>query len=575
MLRPADDAVAATRSTLPVRPRRTRPLRGWLAGVTAGLLLTLTACSGQPGAGSPETTEPTSPTASPSTPVPVKPIRASALPLATDLRPANIEDPYTARALGLLLRGLKRYDTKGKAVDEMAQAIETADNKTFTIRLQPGWTFGDGEPVTASSYVDAWNYAARADSGQYRAQDFAPILGFATVRRPSSDPTSADTLAGLQVIDENTFQVTLNQPQPDFPDALGQLSFAPLPKAALTDPAAWSRNPVGNGPYRLEGTWPQTSDAAAVVPLRPNPAYRGGQAPQNDGIDLKVYPTASAALDDLRAGNLDVLDLIPVSDLPKYRTEFGGRAVNQPVGVAQSLVFPVHREPWTGQRGVHLREAISASIDRATIASGLLAGAALPATDLSAPVVEGYSTDACGQWCNRDQTLAAESARAAGAWEGPLTIAYAADHDEGPVATEVCREVTQALGVPCEPRTYPTLRALREAVALGDEQGPYLQSWQMTRPTLSAFLVPRFSTGSPDNTSGFSDPLVDTRFLVAATASVGAQPAAFSQAQPLIFATMPVVPLWSRNAVGATGTEVTGVRTDVFGAVDYAAITRP
>lgn len=270
-----------------------------------------------------------------------------------------------------------------------------------------------------------------------------------------------------------------------------------------------------------------------------------------------------------------MLDQIPVSDLPRYRTEFGSRAINQPIGVAQSLVFPTYREPWEGDQGVALRGAISASIDRSAVTAGLLAGTALPATDLSAPVVEGYSTDACGQWCQRDQTLAAESVRAGGGWPGPLTVAYSADTDEGPVATEVCREVTQALGLACEPRTYPTYLALREAVALGTERGPYLETWRMTRPTLSSFLVPRFSTGSPDNGSGFADALVDTRFLTAATAPIGAQPSAYAAVQPLIIESLPVVPLWSRNAVGVTGTEVSGVRTDVFGAVDYAAITRP
>lgn len=527
-------------------------------------------------AGCTDAADPTAAVTSPSpTPTVQQPIVAGALPMATDLRPANVEDPYTERALGLMLRGLVRYDAKGMAVNEMAQSIETSDNQVFTVRIAGDWTFTDGEPVTARSYVDAWNYAARSDTGQYRARDFAPILGYEAMRRRNGTAGTAQELAGLEVVDDYTFRITLDQPQPGFPTTLGQLSFAPLPSKALADPTAWSRNPTGNGPYRLDGTWPADPAGGTTIRLRPNPGYRGGQPPQNTGIDLRVYDTAAAAYADLRSGTLDVLDQVPVSELARHRTEFGTRAVNQPVGVAQSIVFPTFREPWKGERGVLLRQAISTSIDRSALASGLLAATAIPATDLAAPVVEGYATDLCGQWCTRDQSLATRSLAEAGGWEGPLTIAYTQDDDNGPVATEVCREVTQALTLPCETHGYPTLRALREAVALGTETGPYLETWRMSRPALANFLMPRFSTGSPDNGSGFSDALVDTRFKAALTAATDAQPAAFAQIEPLILSSLPVVPLWSRNAVGGHGTGVSAARTDVFGSPVYAQITRP
>lgn len=550
-------------------PRRQRGLsRRWLAsGASLLVALAAAACS------SPGPTP--TPTTSVTSDAPALPIVVSALPMSTDLRPANVEDPYTERVVGLLLRGLVRYDAKGKAVNEVAESIETPDNRVFTVRLGADWVFGNGEPVTASSFVDAWNYAARASSGQFSARDFAPILGYDAVRRPAGAPGAANDLAGLEVLDARTLRITLTQTEPGFADALGQTAFAPLPKAALTDPAVWSRQPVGNGPYRLDGAWPERPAGGATIRLRPNPTYRGGQPPQNAGIDLRVYDTAEAAYGDLRTGVLDVVDQVPVAALPRYRTELGSRGVNQPVGVAQSLVFPLARDPWQGERGLRLRQAISTAIDRHALASGLLADTALPATDLSAPVVEGYSTEVCAQWCTRDQDLAARSAQLAGSWSGPLTIAYAADRDDGPVATDVCREVTQSLGLPCQPRGYPTLLALREAIALGSETGPYLETWTMARPTLAAFLVPRFETGSPDNGSGFTNDLVDSRFGAAATASVAAQPAAYAAVEPLVIASLPVVPLWSRNAVGGTGPHVTGVRTDVFGSPVYPEITRP
>ncbi len=549
------------------RPSRLRRC-GALLGAT--LAVSLTACQGSPAPAPPTSTAPAT-----STPAPSTPIAVNAQTMDTDLRPANIEDPYTQRVMSLLLRGLVRYDAKGKAIDEAAAAIETTDNQVFRVQLQPDWTFSNGEPVTAGSFVDAWNYAARPENGQYRASAFAPILGYDAVRQRAGSPGAARDLAGLQVVDDRTFTITLTQPQPAFADGLGDLAYSPLPRAALADPAAWSRAPIGNGPYRLQGTWPSEPGDGATVSLRPNPTYRGPQAPQNAGIDFHIYDTPEAAFADLTAGRLDVLDQMPLNQLATYQTELGARAVNQPIGVAQSLVFPVTRDPWRGKDGVLRRRALSTAIDRAALTDKVLASTALPATDLSAPVVEGYGPELCTTWCRFDLDTATKTLAQAGGLPGSLTIAYAADSGDAGLVEATCQAITTNLHVPCSPRPYATLLALRGAVALGKETGPYLETWRMDRPTLAAFLVPRFTTGSPDNGSGFSDALVDTRLDTASTAPVARQPAAFQEVEAHILQSLPVVPLWSRNATGGTGPDVTQVRTDVFGSPIYPEIRRP
>lgn len=550
-------------------PRPSRLRRGG-AVIGAALVTSLTACEAAP-----PPAPPTSAASQSSTPATTTPIAVNAATMGTDLRPANIEDPYTRRVLGLLLRGLVRYDAKGKALNEAAAAIDTTDNQVFQVRLQPDWAFSDGEPVTSRSFVDAWNYAARRESGQYRASAFVPILGYEAVRQRANSAGAAHDLAGLEIIDERTFTIRLTEPQPGFADGLGDLAFAPLPRGALEDPQAWSRIPVGNGPYRLEGTWPEQPGVGRTVSLRPNPTYRGTQAPQNAGIDFHIYGSPDAAYADLTAGRLDVLDQVPLDQLATYQTMFGSRAVNQPIGVAQSLVFPLARDPWRGKAGVLRRRALSTAIDRAALTDKVLAATGLPATDLSAPVIEGYSADLCTTWCRYDAETAAQALAQGGGMPEPLTIAYAADSGDADLVAATCQAVTTALHVACTPRPHPTLLALRGAVALGKETGPYLETWRMDRPTLAAFLVPRFTTGSPDNGSGFSDALVDTRLNTASTAPAARQASAYQDIETQILQTLPVVPLWSRNAVGGTGPGVTQVRTDVFGSPIYAEIRRP
>ena len=45
----------------------------------------------------------------------------------------------------------------------MAEKITPNDDASeYTIKLKDGWTFTNGEKVTADSFIDAWNYGAAA-----------------------------------------------------------------------------------------------------------------------------------------------------------------------------------------------------------------------------------------------------------------------------------------------------------------------------------------------------------------------------------------------------------------------------
>lgn len=534
----------------------------------AVLALPLAACSG-------ESPSPDAPSTTASVPTDA-PIRIDTRPLAAGLLPADVADAATERVGRLLFSGLVRYDVKGKAVEEVASAITTDDDRVHHVTLEPGWTFGDGEPVTSRSFVDAWNQAARRETGAYRAEAFAPILGFDAVRAPGtastgSGATPAPTLAGLTVQDETHFTITLEDPTPDFRERLGDLAFAPLPTAALRDPRGFAQAPVGNGPYRVDGRW----DPAAPLRLRPRPRYSGEEPARNAGIDLRPYLSPEAAYADLEAGRLDVLDEVPTTRLASYRTDFGPRAHGQPVGAADALVFPVQRDPWRGEPGRLRRLAVSRAVDRKVLTSEVYAGTRLPATDLAAPVVEGSSQELCGDACRFDEDAAREALEKAGGLPGSLRVAYAADSGSRPAVDALCAQVTKALGVGCAGAPYPTEHALREAVALGRERGAHLETWRMNRPALAAFLVPRFVAGAPSNTSGYADDVVQTRLATAATAPLPAQPAAYAAIEADILTALPVVPLWSRSATGVFGPGVDPVRVDVFGSLVYAQITRP
>ena len=252
---------------------------------------------------------------------------------ANPLIPTSTNDSFGGRIIDRLFAGLMSYDAAGKPSLEVAQSIETTDNVNYRITLKPGWTFTDGSPVTAHSFVDSWNYGALSTNAQLQQDFFSPIEGF--------DEPGHTTMSGLHVVSDLEFSVRLKAPTIDFTLRLGHSAFYPLPDAAFRDMTAFGRNPIGNGPYKLA----DSADGPAwehnvKIELRPNPGYHGNRMPHNRGLRFEFYANLDTAYADLLSGNLDVLDAIPPSALPIYKRDLGDNAASGPVAVNHSLDTP-------------------------------------------------------------------------------------------------------------------------------------------------------------------------------------------------------------------------------------------
>ncbi len=90
------------------------------------------------------------------------------------------ESEGSAVLMGNLFTGLVQFDGKtGEQYMANAESITSEDGgKTWTIKLRPGWTFHNGEPVTAASYVDAWSFGARAELGFQNNGFYKRFVGY-------------------------------------------------------------------------------------------------------------------------------------------------------------------------------------------------------------------------------------------------------------------------------------------------------------------------------------------------------------------------------------------------------------
>ncbi|MFD9886392.1 ABC transporter substrate-binding protein [Streptomyces alboflavus] len=491
------------------------------------------------------------------------------------LEPANTNEVQGGKVLDMVFRGLKRYDPKtGEAKDMIAESIESEDSQNFTVKLKDGWKFSNGEDVTAKSFVDAWNYGAHLKNNQKNAYFFGYIEGYDKVHPEKGDAT-AETLSGLKVVDPKTFTVKLTQKFSTWPETLGYPSFAPLPKAFFDDHAAWLSKPVGNGPYTIK-----SYQKGSKMELRKWDDYKGDDKAQNGGVDLKVYTDNNTAYTDLMAGNLDLVDDVPASQLKNVKSDLGDRYINTPAGIIQTLAFPFYDKKWDKAGSEKVRQGLSRAINREQITDTIFQKTRTPAKDWTSPVLGeegGYSDSVCGEWCEYDAAEAKKLVEEGGGIPGgTLKISYNADtgsHKEWVDA--VCNSINRALGndKACVGNPIGTFADFRSQASQQKLDGAWRAGWQMDYPLIQNFLEPNYYTDASSNDGKYSDKEFD-KLINEANGETDAAKAVtkFQDAEKILAKDMPAIPLWYQNGSAGYSDRVSDVALNQFSVPVYSEI---
>ncbi|MET8248193.1 ABC transporter substrate-binding protein [Streptomyces sp. NPDC005202] len=491
------------------------------------------------------------------------------------LEPANTNEVQGGKVLDMIFRGLKRYNPKtGKAENMLAEKIDTSDSQNFTITVKDGWTFSNGEAVTAKSFVDAWNYGASLKNNQKNAYFFGYIEGYDRVH-PGNGKQSADTLSGLKVTGPRTFTVKLNQKFSTFPDTLGYPAFAPLPSAFFTHHAAWVSKPVGNGPYTVE-----SYTKGSEMSLKKWDAYPGDDKAQNGGVTLKVYTDNNTAYTDLMAGNLDLVDDVPAAQLKNVKNDLGDRYLNTPAGIIQTLAFPYYDKNWDKSGSEKVRTGLSMAINRKQITDTIFQNTRTPATDWTSPVLGtegGFKEGLCGSACDYNPTQAKKLVQEGGGLPGgQVKITYNADSGSHKQWVDaVCNSINNALGndKACVGNPVGTFADFRNQITQHKMSGPFRAGWQMDYPLIQNFLQPLYYTNASSNDGKWSnkefDKLVDQANAETDTVkAIGL----FQQAEGVVRDNMAAIPLWYQNGSAGYSERLSNVALNPFSVPVYNEI---
>ncbi|MEU4840497.1 ABC transporter substrate-binding protein [Nocardia testacea] len=488
------------------------------------------------------------------------------------LVPSNTNENGGGRIVDRLFAGLRRIAADGSLHDEVAESIETTDQQFYRIRLKPGWTFSDGSPVTAHSFVDAWNFGALITNAQLQSYTYAPIAGFDEVQ---ADPPRAQTMSGLRVLDDLTFTVALKEPTIDFRTRLAYAPFYPLPAAAYADMEAFGQRPIGNGPYRFAAADAWQHDVK--LDLVPNESYRGGRPARNKGLTFVFYSDFDAAYADLLAGNLDVLDTVPSSALTVVDDDLGERAVSAPTAQNQWIGTQPGLPHFGGEEGRLRRHAISMAIQRQAIGDKIFRGTRAPARDYTSRVLPGYDGDLPGAqvldynpgearrlWAKADEISP---------WSGRFEIAYNADGDHQAWVDAVANSIKNTLGIEAVGAALPTFKQLRDQITTRTVGKAFRSGWQGDYPTMLQFLEPGFLSNSETNDFDYHNPEFDALVAAAEAAPTEAESwALVARAQTLLLRDMPTIPIFDYVNSAGYSERVRGVAFGWNGLADFENI---
>ncbi|MFD6178584.1 MULTISPECIES: peptide ABC transporter substrate-binding protein [unclassified Isoptericola] len=429
----------------------------------------------------------------------------------------------------------------------VAESIDSDDNQHWTIKLKD-WTFQDGTPVTASSYVDAWNATAYAPNALGGNGSMQPIQGYADLNPADGSTPKTKTLSGLKAVDDKTIEITTTEPNGDLPMLLSSNPFCPLPESYYEDPEAYGQHPISNGPYEFE-SW----DHNEQITLKKWDDFPGDEAAFGGGADtfqFKIYTDIEAAYTDFVAGNLDLIRAPDGNMVERAKADVGEQALFQDDRRHnhQFLAFPAYLDKY---KDVNLRRAISQAIDREAIVSSVLKGHGQAADAIIPPEFETYREGVCDACAFDPDAAKASLAKAeANGFDGSVKIIYSTSPANDQVVEAISNQLQTNLGIKVEiaPGLGPEVAEQRSG---GTFDGIYFGGWGLSYASEDQFLSQYVTHADGNDANAYSNPEVDALEAKALAAPDEAERAKnFQLVEDQVVRDLPVTPLYWKNVYG-------------------------
>ena len=263
------------------------------------------------------------------------------------LDPRYATDAVSYRLSRLIYKSLIDFDEQFQVVPDLARWEQLAPDHYRFYLLDKFRTFHDGSELTANDVK----------------KTYETVLDTTTISPHRGSVQMIDT---MEVIDDNTIDFKLSQPDPLFP---GRLVIGILPAELMSAGHNFSRQPIGSGPMRF-AKW-QDDDQIHLLRLDDNQLFKF--------ITLKD-PTVRVL--KLLRGEIDLLQGNIPPEIVKWLDDKQSIIVKRKQGNTFTYIGFNLEDEETGN--LNIRQAIAHAIDRQSIIkyvmgeAARLAGAILP-----------------------------------------------------------------------------------------------------------------------------------------------------------------------------------------------------
>jgi oligopeptide transport system substrate-binding protein len=390
------------------------------------------------------------------------------------------------------------------------------DGLTYAFHLRAGAKWSNGDPVTAPDFARSIQRALTPVTAAPKAALFFSIRG--AIEHYKSTPGSL----GVATPDAHTLVLTLTQPDADFPAKVASGPWIPVHPAAN----------VGNGPFILTEWKPNQH-----IAVRKNPHYRDAANVKLDGIRFLAMDNGDTEERAFRAGQLDVTMAVPFTKLAGYRVEQPSRLHSVPLSETRYLVLNTTRPPLDD---VRVRRALALSLDRtALVGKVLLSGQ--PAFNFVPAGLGGYApAERITENIAEARRLLAEAGFPEGRGFPKLELAT---WPVNPAQLEAVQQMWRrelGLEIALAPREARTHLA---SLASGD----FTLAFMTAIPDYdgASDLFTQLTSAHPLNYPHWRSAEFDRLVASAATSlDPAARNTAYQQAEKLLLAEMPVIPLY-------------------------------
>lgn len=376
----------------------------------------------------------------------------------TNANPLFASTPVDETVSELVFAGLLTYDNSNRLTGDLAQSY-TADDagKVYTVKLRPGLTWHDGQPLTSKDVVFTYKMIQNPDTQSFLNQGWKDITVAAT------DPL--------------TVTFTLPNTLSSFPHhmtngLIPEHLLRDVPPRELRSNVFNTLKPVGAGPFvwqKLEVTGENIDNRNQQIALRAFPEYHAGK-PKLASFVVRAFRDPVRLQESFTAKEITGANFI---DVPEAIKNDPTANVNSLMLTAANMVFFRQTKPVFAD--VAVRKALIQSTDIASITGALdyptrpvkspflLKQLGYDPAILQAPYDPAAATaglDAAG-WVKDDRGVRVKAGQ-------PLSFSLVAfDTEENRMVTSKLRENWKKLGVELTVKLQDS-QTLQRSVA-GDE----------------------------------------------------------------------------------------------------------